>query len=44
MEALAAAFWGLVDGGALLIGALVGIYAGASKRVVAIVMALGAGV
>jgi zinc transporter, ZIP family len=42
--ALAAGFWGFVGGAALLIGALVGIYAGASKRTIATVMALGAGV
>jgi ZIP family zinc transporter len=33
-----------VAGASLLIGALIGIYAGASKRVIAAVMALGAGV
>jgi zinc transporter, ZIP family len=42
--ALAAGFWGFVGGASLLIGALVGIYAGASKRTIATVMALGAGV
>jgi zinc transporter, ZIP family len=42
--ALAAGFWGFVGGASLLIGALVGVYAGASKRTIATVMALGAGV
>src|ERR671918_1466359 len=44
MGALAAGFWGFVGGAALLVGALVGIYAGASRRTIATVMALGAGV
>ena len=44
MEALVAAFWGFVGGVALLIGALIGIYGGASRSVIAGVMALGAGV
>ena len=44
MGALAAGFWGFVGGAALLIGALVGIYARASRRTIATVMALGAGV
>lgn len=39
-----AVFWGFVAGVSLLIGALIGLYAGPSRRVVAIVMALGAGV
>jgi ZIP family zinc transporter len=42
--ALAAGFWGFVGGAALLVGALIGIYAGASRRTIATVMALGAGV
>ena len=42
--ALQAGFWGLVGGAALLVGALVGLYAGASQRVISIVMAVGAGV
>jgi zinc transporter, ZIP family len=42
--ALAAGFWGFVGGASLLLGALVGIYAGASRRAIATVMALGAGV
>ena len=44
MGALAAGFWGFVGGASLLLGALVGIYAGASRRAIATVMALGAGV
>jgi ZIP family zinc transporter len=44
VEALAAGFWGFVGGASLLLGALVGIYAGASRRTIATVMALGAGV
>jgi ZIP family zinc transporter len=42
--ALAAGFWGFVGGAALLVGALIGIYAGASRRTIATIMALGAGV
>ena len=44
MGALAAGLWGFVGGASLLMGALVGIYAGASRRTIATVMALGAGV
>jgi ZIP family zinc transporter len=44
LEALAAGFWGFVGGASLLLGALVGVYVGASKRLIATVMALGAGV
>src|SRR4051794_40850114 len=44
MQALAAGFWGFVGGVSLLIGALIGLYAGASKRVISLVMAVGAGV
>ena len=44
MGALAAGFWGFVGGASLLVGALVGVYAGASKRTIATVMAFGAGV
>ena len=44
MEALLAGFWGFVGGISLLVGALVGLYAGASQRVISIVMAIGAGV
>ena len=39
MEVLAAGFWGFVGGASLLLGALVGLYAGASQRVIAVVMA-----
>jgi len=42
--ALAAGFWGFVGGASLLLGALAGIYAGASRRTIATIMALGAGV
>jgi ZIP family zinc transporter len=42
--ALAAGFWGFVGGVSLLLGALAGIYAGASRRTIATIMALGAGV
>src|SRR5215212_386897 len=44
MEVLTAGFWGFVGGAALLVGALVGLYAGASQRVISAVMAVGAGV
>ena len=45
MGALAAGFWGFVGGVSLLLGALVGVYVGASRRLIATVMAaLGAGV
>lgn len=44
MEALTAAFWGFVGGAALLIGALAGLYANVSQKIIALVMALGAGV
>lgn len=44
MEALEAGFWGFVGGAALLVGAVIGLYAGASQRVISIVMAVGAGV
>lgn len=39
-----AGFWGFVGGAALLVGAFIGLYAGASQRVISIVMAVGAGV
>lgn len=42
--ATAAAFWGFVGGVSLLIGAVIGLYLSASKRTIAIVMAVGAGV
>jgi ZIP family zinc transporter len=41
---LAAAFWGFVGGGALLIGGLAGIYLSTSMRVIGLVMAFGSGV
>ena len=44
MQTLAAGFWGFIGGVSLLIGALLGLYAGASQRVISIVMAIGAGV
>ena len=44
MEAFVAGFWGFVGGAALLIGALVGLYANASQKIIALVMAVGAGV
>src|SRR5215212_4459587 len=44
MDALLAAFWGFVGGASLLVGAIVGLYAGASQRVISVVMAVGAGV
>ena len=44
MGALDAGFWGFVGGASLLVGALAGIYAGASRRTIATIMALGAGV
>jgi zinc transporter, ZIP family len=44
VEALAAGFWGFLGGASLLLGALVGVHVGASKRLIATVMALGAGV
>ncbi len=44
MEALVAGFWGFVGGVSLLIGALLGLYAGASQRIISVVMGVGAGV
>ena len=41
---LEAGLWGTLAGAALVIGALIGIYANVPKRVVALVMAFGAGV
>jgi ZIP family zinc transporter len=41
---LAAAFWGFVGGFALLIGAALGLWLPASQRIIALVMAFGAGV
>jgi hypothetical protein len=39
-----AGFWGFVGGASLLVEALRGLYAGASQRVISVVMAVGAGV
>lgn len=44
MGALLALWWGFVGGASLLLGALVGLYAPTSQRVVSVVMAMGAGV
>jgi zinc transporter, ZIP family len=44
VEVLAAGFWGFVGGVSLLVGALLGPYAGSSRRVISVVMAVGAGV
>jgi ZIP family zinc transporter len=44
MMVLEAAFWGLVAGSALLVGAAVGTFATVPRRVIASVMALGSGV
>lgn len=44
VEALLAGFWGFVGGASLLVGALIGLYANVSQRVIALVMAAGAGV
>ncbi len=41
---LQAGFWGLVAGGALVIGALIGYFASVPQRVVAGIMAFGSGV
>jgi zinc transporter, ZIP family len=41
---LAAGFWGFVGGVSLLLGAGIGLFIPASKRVIAIIMAIGAGV
>jgi ZIP family zinc transporter len=41
---LTAAWWGFVGGAALLVGAVLGIYLAASKRIIGLVMAFGAGV
>jgi len=43
-EALIAGFWGMVGGSALLIGAAAGYYAKLPQRLIAAVMAIGAGV
>src|SRR5215217_4146826 len=44
MQALLAGFWGFVGGVSLLVGAVLGLYAGASQRIISTVMAVGAGV
>jgi ZIP family zinc transporter len=44
MDALEAGFWGFVGGASLLVGALIGLYVSVPQRVIATVMALGAGV
>jgi ZIP family zinc transporter len=44
VNALLAGFWGFVGGASLLVGALLGLHAGASQRVISVVMAVGAGV
>src|SRR3712207_5941243 len=44
MDALEAGFWGFVGGASLLVGALIGLYVGVPQRVIAIAVAVGAGV
>jgi len=44
MGVLMAGFWGMVGGLALMLGALIGLYAGAGRRLIAMTMSLGAGV
>jgi ZIP family zinc transporter len=44
MEILTAGLWGAVGGISLLIGAIIGLYAKASQKVISIIMAIGAGV
>ena len=41
---LAAAGWGLLGGGSLVLGAVIGLLARPSQRTIALVMAFGAGV
>jgi zinc transporter, ZIP family len=41
VEALTAGFWGFVGGASLLVGAIVGLYAGASQRAIFVVMVVG---
>jgi ZIP family zinc transporter len=41
---LAALLWGLVGGGALLVGAVIGLFAHTSQRVIGLIMGFGAGV
>lgn len=43
-DALMAGFWGAVAGSALFVGALIALYAHASRRVISLVMAIGGGV
>jgi ZIP family zinc transporter len=44
VEALTAGFWGFLRGLSLLISAVLGLYAGASHRLIGLVMAIGASV
>jgi hypothetical protein len=44
VNALLVGFWGFVGVLCSLVGALLGLYAGASQRVISVVMAVGAGV
>lgn len=44
MQALVAGMWGGVAGASLLIGALIGIYARVSQKIIGLIMAIGAGV
>src|SRR5690349_16742591 len=44
MHVLEAAFWGLVGGVALLVGAVIGLYGRASTRVIGLIMGFGSGV
>jgi len=44
MSVLEAAFWGFVGGGALVLGAVAGIWLRPSQRVIGLIMAFGAGV
>ena len=43
-DVLEAAFWGFVGGGALIIGAQLGLFLNVSHRTIGIVMGFGAGV
>lgn len=44
MDLVIAGFWGFIGGVSLIVGALLGLYAGASQRVISLVMSIGAGV
>jgi ZIP family zinc transporter len=44
MHVLVAAFWGLVGGVALLVGAVIGLYGRASTQVIGLIMGFGSGV